>query len=543
MSGWLQHLPILPIATPLFAAALLVFLKESRRRTRLLISFASVLIQLVVAYQLLMMSTGQFPELWPQGIAVYLLGDWPAPFGIVLVADSLAAIMLVLTALLSLAALTYSTARWERAGVHFLPLFQLLMMGLNGAFLTGDLFNLFVFFEVLLAASYGLVLHGSGELRVTAGLHYIATNLAASFLLLIGIALIYGVTGTLNMADVAVRAAELSLGDRRLFEAAAAILGIAFLVKAAAWPLNYWLPNAYAYACAPVAAVFSIMTKVGIYALLRLGSLLLPGGAPAAFGGEWMFPLGIATLIFGCIGMLATQQAERLIGYCVIMSSGTLLAALGMPGVTLTGPALLYLLTSVLAVGAFYMLIEMIERTRSFGADVLAISQEAFDLDDPESPDRSHDVVGVAIPAAMAFLGMAFFCCALLIAGLPPLPGFVAKLSMLSAALQTSITDTPSLSAWTLVFAVLLSGLVGIIALTRTGIRLFWSSEDSVVPRLRVSEAGSVGILLLACIGLSIWAGPVLVYLNDAAQSLDSPQSYIDAVMAKQPVRPLGGTP
>ncbi|HUH87083.1 MAG TPA: monovalent cation/H+ antiporter subunit D [Pusillimonas sp.] len=543
MNNWLQHLPMLPIVVPLMTAALLVLLKESRRKTRLTLSFASVLMQVFVAYQLLLVTAGHMPALWPDNIAVYLLGDWPAPFGIVLVADRLAAVMLLLCSGLGLASLIYSTARWERAGVHFLPLYQLLLMGLNGAFLTGDLFNLFVFFEVLLAASYGLILHGSGELRVTAGLHYIATNLAASFLLLIAIALIYGVTGTLNMADLAVRAGQLAGGDRRLFEAAAAILGIAFLVKAAAWPLNFWLPNAYAYACAPVAAVFSIMTKVGIYSLLRLGSLLQPTGAPAAFGGEWMFPLGLATLVFGSIGMLATQHAERQIGYCVIMSSGTLLAALGMPGVTLTGPALFYLLTSVLALGAAYMLIEMIERTRGFGADVLAVSLEAFDLDDPESPDRSDDVVGVAIPAAMAFLGMAFICCALLIAGLPPLPGFVAKLSMLSAALQTSATDTPSIAAWTLVGTVLLSGLAGIIALTRTGIRLFWSSEDTVVPRLRISEAGSVGILLLACIALAIWAGPVLAFLNDTALMLDRPQSYIDAVMAVQPVRPLGATP
>lgn len=543
MNGWLQHLPVLPIVTPLIAGALLILLKESRRKTRLTLSFASVLIQVFIAYQLLLLTAGQMPQLWPQSIAVYLLGDWPAPFGIVLVADRLAAIMLLLTSVLGLASLIYSTARWERAGVHFLPLFQLLLMGLNGAFLTGDLFNLFVFFEILLAASYGLILHGSGEMRVSAGLHYIATNLAASFLLLIGIALIYGVTGTLNMADLAIRAGELTGGDRRLFEAAAAILGIAFLVKAAAWPLNFWLPNAYAHACAPVAAVFAVMTKVGIYALLRLGSLLLPTGAPAAFGGEWMFPVGIATLVFGSIGILATQQVERMIGYCVIMSSGTLLAALGMPGVKLTGPALFYLLTSVLALGAFYMLIEMIERTRSFGADVLAVSLEAFDLDDPESPDRSDDVVGIAIPAAMAFLGMSFFCCALLVAGLPPLPAFVAKLSMLSAALQTSATDTPSFAAWTLLAAVLLSGMAAIIALTRSGIRLFWAAEDIVVPRLRVSEASSVGMLLLACIALTIWAGPISIFLNDTALLLDRPQAYIDAVMSQPTVRPLGGTP
>mgnify|MGYP003582404136 CR=1 FL=1 len=539
MINWLPHLPILPVAVPLFAGAALLLLKDSQRKTRVGLVLISVLIQLAVAIKLLFVTAGSEPALWPQAIAVYLLGDWPAPFGIVMVVDRLAAIMLTLSAVLGLTTLVYSMARWDRAGIHFHSLFQFLLMGLNGAFLTGDLFNLFVFFEVLLAASYGLMLHGSGEMRVSAGLHYIATNLIASFMLLIAIALIYGVTGTLNMADLAVQAGKLAGPDRKLFEAAAAILGMAFLIKAGAWPLNFWLPPAYANACAPVAAVFAIMTKVGIYALLRLGSLLLPTGAPAAFGGEWMFPVGLATLAFGTVGMLAAQQTDRLVGYCVIVSSGTLLAALGMPGVTLTGPALFYLVSSVLAIGAFYMLIEMIERTRSFGADVLAVSLEAFDLDDPESPDRSDDVVGVAIPAAMAFLGMAFIACALLVAGLPPLSGFVAKFTLLSAALQTSTTDTPSIAAWLLVSAVLISGLAALIALSRAGIRLFWSTEDSVTPRLRVSEAAPVGLLILSCIALAIWAGPVSSYLNDAALSLDRPQSYIDAVLTKNPVRTL----
>lgn len=534
MIDWSAHLPVLPIIIPLLAGACQLLLKDSRRRVRIGISLASVLAQLLVAVELLLITSGIQASPWFGHIAVYLLGDWPAPFGIVMVADRLAAIMLTLNAVLGIATLVYATARWDRAGVHFHPLFQFLLMGINGAFLTGDLFNLFVFFEVLLAASYGLMLHGSGEARVTAGLHYIVTNLVASFLLLIAMALVYGVTGTLNMADLAVQAGRLAGPDRILFETAAAILGIAFLIKAAAWPLNFWLPNAYGSACAPVAAIFAIMTKVGIYALLRLGSLLLPTGAPAAFGGEWMFSLGLATLMFGIIGMLATQQTERLIGYCVISSSGTLLTALGMPGVTVTGPALFYLINSVLALGAFYLLIEMVERTRSFGADVLAISLEAFDLDDPESPDHSDDVVGVALPAAMAFLGMAFIACSLLVIGLPPLSGFVAKFSLLSAALQTSSADSPSLDTWLLVGAILASGLAGIIALTRAGIRLFWSTEDSVTPRLSISEAAPVAFLVLCCIGLAVWAGPVLAYLNDTALALDNPQSYIQAVL-RQP--------
>lgn len=540
MIDWLQHAPMYPIAVPLIAGAAMLLLADKRRHLRAGIALASSLAQLAAAITLLALAAGA-GGVWPDGVGVYLAADWAAPFGIVLVVDRLAAIMLMLTAVLGLAALVYSLARWDRLGVHFHSLFQFLLMGLNGAFLTGDLFNLFVFFEVLLAASYGLILHGSGVARVSAGLQYIAVNLVASFLLLISIALIYGVTGTLNMADLAVKAGSLAGSDRLLFEAGAAILGLAFLVKAGAWPLNFWLVRGYSSASAPVAAVFSIMTKVGIYALLRIGSLLLPTGAPAAFSLEWMFAAGVATLIFGTIGILATQRLDQLVSYCVIISAGTLLTALGMPGVRLTGPALFYLVSSVLTTGAFFLLVELVERTQTFGANVLATTLDLFDLDDPESPNRSDDVVGVAIPAAMAFLGLAFVSCVLLVTGLPPLSGFVAKFSLLSAAVAEANSSLQPAGAWILVAAVLAAGLAGIVSFGRAGIRIFWGSEDRTTPRLRLLEAGPLAVLILLCVALAAGAGPVSAYLDDAARSLDQPSLYIDAVLSANTVRPVGG--
>lgn len=170
MNAWLQHLPVLPVAVPLMAGAAMLLVKDTHRAARVGLGVLSILIQAAVAIALLCMTAGLVPNAWSGEIGVYLLGDWPAPFGIVLVVDRLAAIMLTLSALLGTTTLIYATARWDRAGVHFHPLFQFLLMGLNGAFLTGDLFNLFVFFEVLLAASYGLMLHGSGPARVAAGL-------------------------------------------------------------------------------------------------------------------------------------------------------------------------------------------------------------------------------------------------------------------------------------------------------------------------------------------------------------------------------------
>ncbi len=543
MSGWLAHLPLLPILLPLLGGAAMLLLADGRRTARTVISLAVTLAQLAVALILLAMAGGALPGLGGDVIAVYRLGNWSAPFGIVLVVDRLAAVMLTLTAVLALASLVYATARWDRLGAHFKPLFQFLLMGVNGAFLTGDLFNLFVFVEVLLAASYGLLLHGSGAPRVRAGLHYLVVNLAASLLFLIGTALIYGMTGTLNMADLALILPTLNAGDRSLFDVGAAILGIAFLVKAGVWPLNFWLPEAYGAAVAPVAALFSILTKVGIYALLRIGSLLAEAGTPALFGGTWLFCIGLVTLFFGCAGMLAAQQPQRLTAYCVIVSAGTLLASVGLGGAAMAGPALFYLISSVLATGAFFMLAEMIERSRAFGANVLAVSFETFGVDDPFDPERPDEVVGTVIPAAMAFLGLGFISCALLVSGLPPLSGFVAKFSILATALAGASGDMPLLPAIVLLAAILASGLVGLVALGRMGMRIFWSSDDRIVPRLRLLEAGPVAFLILACVALTAGAGPVAAYLDATGRALGAPQTYIEAVLAAETPASSNGAP
>src|SRR5690606_38738121 len=190
--------------------------------------------------------------------------------------------------------------------------------------------NLFVFFEVLLASSYGLVLRGVGANRVRTGMHYIAVNLAGSFLFLIGVAMIYGTVGTLNMADLTGQVAALAPAERALFDTGAAVLGIAFLVKAGSWPLNSWLVGAYSVAIAPVAASFAMMTKLGIYAVLRVGTLMSEDEAAASMLGFVLFYIGLATLVSGTVGMLATQHLTRLVSYSVIVSTGILLASIGL---------------------------------------------------------------------------------------------------------------------------------------------------------------------------------------------------------------------
>ena len=191
MNGYVGHFPILLIIIPLFAGSLIILLKEKRRELNTLISFVSVLAQLFISINLLIYTSSYLEDELSNNIAVYLLGNWQSPIGIVLVADQLATLMLCLTGFLGLAALIYSTAMWNRVGIHFYSLFQFILMGLNGAFLTGDLFNLFVFFEVFLAASYGLLLHGSGERRVSSSMLYVTVNMLGASLLLISISMIF----------------------------------------------------------------------------------------------------------------------------------------------------------------------------------------------------------------------------------------------------------------------------------------------------------------------------------------------------------------
>jgi multicomponent K+:H+ antiporter subunit D len=298
----MNHLLVAPVLLPLATAALMLLLGEGRRHLKAVANVLSTALGLAIAVSLLV---GVAQREAPAAFGVYLPGNWPVPFGIVLVADRLSALMAVLTGCVGLASLLYALARWQHAGVYFHVLFQLQLMGLYGAFLTADLFNLFVFFEVLLAASYGLLLHGGGGERVRAGLHYIAINLVASLLFLIGVAVLYGVTGTLNMADIAHKLPLVPESDRGLLHAGAAILAVAFLAKAALWPLNFWLPPAYAAASAPAAAVFAILTKVGVYAVLRLWTLCFPGsgdGLAPVFGGSVLVWGGLATLAFGAVG-------------------------------------------------------------------------------------------------------------------------------------------------------------------------------------------------------------------------------------------------
>ena len=540
----MNQLIVAPILLPLLTAAIMLWLGEKHRPLKARINLLSSLIGLGISITLFM---------WVQqsgttgSIGVYLPGNWEVPFGIVLVVDHLSAMMLVLTGIVGVCALMFALARWDRAGASFHALFQIQLMGLYGAFLTADLFNLFVFFEVLLAASYGLMLHGSGRARVSAGLHYIAINLLASSLFLIGAALIYGVTGTLNMADLAVKIPLVPESDLGLLHAGAAILAVAFLTKAGMWPLNFWLVPAYSAASAPVAAIFAIMTKVGIYTLLRLWTLLfsVQAGPSAYFGGDWLVYGGMATIVTAAVAIIAAQRLERMAALSILVSAGILLSAIGFAQPSLTAGALFYLVSSTLALSAMFLLAELIERSRSANeipleedADQLPRTMEALHPPPGTNLDEEQKaVVGQVIPMTVAFLGLSFIACALLIIGMPPLSGFIGKLSLLSALLNPLGLDVVKNepvdnAAWMLVGLLIFSGLASLLAFSRIGIQRFWTPQERPSPLLRRHECLPIVILLGLCVALTFQAEPLLRYTRDTAAALHEPRQYIQSVMA-----------
>lgn len=510
----MPHLVIAPILLPMLTAAVTLLLGEGRLRLKAALGFACTLAGLATSLALLASATTRGP-------VTYVPGGWPTAVGIAVVLDRLAALLLVLAWTLGACVLVFGAARSQRAGVHFHPLLLLELMGLSGAFLAGDLFNLFVFFEILLAASYGLLLHGAGRSRIVSGLRYVAANLLSSSLFLVGAAMLYGVTGTLNLASLADHLALVSAQDQGLLHAGAAILAVAFLVKAAGWPLNFWLVPAYSAATAPAAALFAILTEVGVYALLRTAPLFSLG---VSLGGDALLTFGTVTAALAAMGMLGTQRPGRQAGLSVIVSAGTLLAALGLGRPSVTGAGLYYLASSVLSGSALFLVVDLVERWRGAGAPpeepapflTPALVERDVNLDDEERP-----LIGIPFPRSAAFLGYAFLACTLLVTGMPPLSSFVGKVLMLSGALSgLERGDDGPVRVWLFLALLLGTGFLSLVALTRTGIRTFWSPSRRPPPRIRLAEGLPIAALLGASLALTVCAGPVSQYTHEIARGL-----------------------
>jgi multicomponent K+:H+ antiporter subunit D len=511
------HLPILPVLLPSATAVLLLLLGDAggdtagshthrRRVWARRIAIASVTLGLLLAARLAIeANTGA------AAIKVYALGEWPAPFGIVLVVDRLSALMLLLTACIALPVLVYASGGWDAQGRYFHVLFQFQLMGLNGAFVTGDLFNLFVFFEVLLIASYALMLHGQGRDRLRAGVHYVVLNLAASALFLIGVALLYALTGTLNLADLALRVPRVTGPEAAVLQAAALLLLVVFGFKAALMPLAMWLPATYAAASAPVAALFAIMTKVGVYAIVRVHGVVFgaDAGASAFTVQPVLLPLALVTSLVGVLGALASHTLPRLVAWLTVASVGTVVAALGLFSVEAWSASLFYMANSTLVIAGLFLLSELVAAQRGTVGDRL----------EPASP--------VAQPT---LLGLMLLLSAASVAGLPPLPGFLGKLMILEA----SLSHASAVAVWVVV---LLVGFFTLVGLARAGSILFWSVREQgqsaasgASPRLLMATLALLG----ASVAMTAFAAPLKRYTDATARQLVDRAAYARAVLGGQ---------
>ncbi len=502
----MTHWIIAPVVLPALLAPFIVLAARYHIGIQRVFSVAGVLSLIAIAAGLAWQASDGT-------IILYQLSDWAAPFGIVLVGDRLSTLMILLTAVLALFVILYAIGSgWDKRGWHFHALFQFQLMGIMGAFLTGDVFNLFVFFEVLLIASYGLMIHGGGNLRLRAGVQYVLFNLLGSTLFLFALGAIYAETGTLNMADLAQRVALIDPAESVGIRIASVMLLLVFAIKAAVVPLHFWLPSSYAEAPAPVAALFAIMTKVGAYAIIRVYTMVFAPDLDVTAGlhGLWLLPAALVSLALGMIGVLAARKLDRLVAFAVIGSMGMVMISISLFSQAGIAAALYYIVHSTLAAAALFLICDLVRAGRAL-------------LNLPAAPPVS----GAALTAAL------FFVAAIAMTGLPPLSGFVGKLMILDAAF-----DTP-LAVWT--WAIILSAsLISVVGFARAGSVLFWKASAEALPehegqlpspRPSVLSYAAVGGLLSLLILHTVFAGPAYRYADATAKQLFDPAPYISKVL------------
>ncbi|MGC8120296.1 monovalent cation/H+ antiporter subunit D [Marinobacter sp. VGCF2001] len=494
MNHWLTA----PILIPLIGGilqALMGYAPITLRRTLALATTVLILISAIVL--LVLADDGSY--------RIYAFGNWQPPFGIVMVLDRLAALMLVMTAVLALFCHLYAIGGADEGNRQFHALFLFQLMGLNIAFLTGDLFNLFVAFEVLLIASYGLLMHGGGTIRTVPGLHYVVLNLIGSAIFLISVGMIYSVTGTLNMADLAVKIPEVSGEGVNIVKAGGMMLLVVFGLKAAILPLCFWLPRAYSKATAPVAALFAVMTKVGIYAILRVYPLVFgdDAGELANLGMDWLFPIALATLAMGVIGALGSGTLKTLVAWQVIISVGTLLAPISLGSEAGLSAALFYMLSTTWTVGGLFLVSELIANQRGSAGDRIITAPKMYNR---------------------TLLSILFLVGAVAAAGLPPLSGFFGKVLILQSV------ESGRDMAW--LWSVLLTGsFLTVIAYSRAGSIVFWRTVDGHLEKPdplngRISVAA--GALTALAVVMVVLAGPITRYTDATAEQLHNNDAYIE---------------
>ncbi|MEM7296352.1 MAG: Na+/H+ antiporter subunit D [Pseudomonadota bacterium] len=489
---------VMPLAIP-FATAVVAFLLRQGTSGRW-ISVGGSAAQLLAALLLLV-------QVLQSGVVAGQIGGWPAPFGITLVADYLSAAMVVITAIIALAVALYALAdinpAKEKLGYH--AMFQVLIAGVTGAFVTGDLFNLYVWFEVMLISSFGLLVLGGRAEQIDGGIKYVALNLVSTIMFLTGIGLLYGATGTLSMADLARAVDDVDPG---LLTLIAVLFMIAFGVKAAVFPLFFWLPASYHTPAFAVSAVFAgLLTKVGVYALMRLFTLVFDGNIE--FTHTILLWIGCLTMVTGVLGAAAQNDMRRILSFHIISQIGYMVVGLA-------------LMTPLALLGAvFYLVHHIIVK-----ANLFLIAGVA------EKIGGSTDLARIGgLYKSAPLLAALFVIPAFSLAGFPPLSGFWAKFLLVKAALE--------IDGWVIAAIALLVGLLTIYSMTKIWAAAFWTphpdgDEPSLTQLPRAERLALLtpiaGLALLTCV-IGLFPEPFIAFAQTAASQILDPSAYISAVL------------
>ncbi|GGE72963.1 Na+/H+ antiporter subunit D [Nesterenkonia cremea] len=468
-------------------------------------------------------------EIWHTGAHAVHLAGWPAPFGISMVIDRFAALMLVVSSIITLAVLLYAVGQGAAEEKNdsgpvsiFYPTYLILVAGVSNAFLAGDLFNMYVGFEIFLTASYVLLTLGGGEQRIRAGVTYVVVSIISSMLFLITIGLIYAATGTVNLADLALRLSELEHGTQLMLHV---LLLVAFGIKAAVFPLAFWLPDSYPTAPAPVTAVFAgLLTKVGIYAMIRTETLLFPG---ERINTALMIVAGL-TMIVGILGALAQADIKRMLSFTLISHIGYLVFGLALSSIVGMSATIYYVAHHITIQTTLFLVTGLIER-RSGSSNV----------------DRLGGLAKIS-----PVLAILFFIPAMNLAGIPPFSGFVGKLGMMQGGIAENTWIT-----WTLVIASVVTSLLTLMAVARIWARGFWrKGEDAEEPDklllsktltharaankrlLPMNMVAPTAALVAMSVAFTVFAGPLMQFSRAAAYDMYERTPYLDAVLGEERV-------
>lgn len=490
------NLPVFPIVIPALAAILMMFMPKRVQLQRAMALGALVITAIVSLFLVHTVST--------EGIQTLNLGNWQAPFGITLVSDMLSALLVTTSTLLTLFivwfAVHYFSDSYEGNYLYISMLF--LLVGVNGAFTTGDIFNLFVFFEVFLMSSYVLIVLGGRGVQLRESIKYLLVNIIASALFVMSVALLYGVTGTLNIADLAMKIPLVDNPD--VITVIGVLFVIVFGMKGALVPLHYWLPGAYVVAPTPILAMFgALLTKVGVYSILRTYTLLFDGNGE--FLQTFLMVLAVLTIFIGMIGAIAYNDVKLIIIYNIMIAVGVILYGISVNTQTSLEGSLYYLIHDMIIKAVLFMLVGL----------MIGITKSG----------QLRDMGGLI--TRFPLFGWTFFVAALSLAGIPPLSGFFGKLLIVSGGMDEGELFGPLL--------VLLSSLFVLYSVMKIFLNGFWGEakreyDGPLVPytkRLIVP----VFLLLIIAVAYGFGAEAIHPYITQAIEPLVKPEIYIDAVI------------